>query len=119
MSMRPCSALCSALTVEMPPKPPPTTRILLRALLHIAVSPVPWESLTPLTEHADGVEQERRTLSICLPHSKLRLFRGGVLILVPGKVTYGSTSNLASHASGVARGLCAACHSSSAYYSAV
>src|SRR5262245_55283336 len=35
MSVRPCSALCSALTVAMPPKPPPNTRMLLRALRRI------------------------------------------------------------------------------------
>src|SRR5215471_10412692 len=39
MSGRPCSALCSALTVALPPKPPPTTRILWRAVLPIAIAP--------------------------------------------------------------------------------
>src|SRR5215510_9065944 len=43
MSVRPCSALWSALTVAMPPTPPPTTRILLRAVLPIAIAPDSFE----------------------------------------------------------------------------
>src|SRR5262252_2709240 len=39
MSGRPCSTLCSALTVALPPKPPPTTRILWRAVLPIVIAP--------------------------------------------------------------------------------
>jgi hypothetical protein len=35
-----------------------------------------WKSLTPLTGHADGGEQEYRTLPMCLPHCKLRHFQG-------------------------------------------
>src|SRR2546426_930851 len=63
MSGRPCSAFCSALTVEMPPNPPPNTRMLLRALLHIAVTPEACE-----------VTYSERTAPLSVEHLDLNVF---------------------------------------------
>src|SRR2546428_1904908 len=104
MSVRPCSALCSALTVEIPPNPPPNTRMLLRALLHIAAAPHTCEVTcsdstypSPLTRqelhaacapYGDSSRSEIPETIRCAPHQRPAGV-GGVLAVSPPRHTRG------------------------------
>src|SRR5262245_12545834 len=68
MSVRPCNALCSALTVYMPPNPPPTTRILLRAVLHIAAAPDTFAVTYSSTYIHTSLLTRQELHAACAPH---------------------------------------------------